>query len=369
MKITHITSVHTRYDVRIFHKECKSLAAAGNMVNLVVADGKGDEIRDGVHIIDAGERIANRIKRILFSPNRVFDKATSTNAEIYHLHDPELLRLTPRLLKLGQVIYDAHEDLPRQILGKYWIPKPIRGIVSFFSEKVENSYAGKVSGLIGATPFIADRFRKINNNVVNINNYPLLEEFTDIERKPSNERFACYIGGISIERGILEMVKAMEFVDGKLILAGNFSNPAEREKTKKLPGWEKVIEMGFCNREKVRDILASAKVGLVLFHPSPNHTDAQPNKLFEYMASGLPVIASDFSLWKKIIDSTKCGVCVDPLDVKEIVRKIKYFLESSDASEKIGLKGKKAVYEKYNWELEQGKLRSFYFYLFSREKK
>lgn len=360
MKITHITSVHTRYDVRIFHKECRSLAAAGNMINLVVADGKGDEIRDGVHIIDAGERIANRIKRILFSPNRVFDKATSTNAEIYHLHDPELLRLTPRLLKLGQVIYDAHEDLPRQILGKYWIPKPIRGIVSFFSEKVENSYAGKVSGLIGATPFIADRFRKINNNVVNINNYPLLEEFTDIERKPSNERFACYIGGISIERGILEMVKAMEFVDGKLILAGNFSNPEEREKAKKLPGWENVIELGFCDREKVKEILASTNVGLVVLHPTINYIDALPVKLFEYMATGLPVIASDFPLWREIVDTARCGKFVNPLDPVQIAGAINCILNNPIEARKMGTAGRQAVIDNYNWKMEEKKMLEFY---------
>lgn len=360
MKITHITSVHTRYDVRIFHKECRSLAAAGNMINLVVADGKGDEIRDGVHIIDAGERIANRIKRILFSPNRVFDKATSTNAEIYHLHDPELLRLTPRLLKLGQVIYDAHEDLPRQILGKYWIPKPLRRIISFFSERIENHYACNLSGIVTSTPFIAKRFEAINRNVVNINNYPLREEFSNIETRKSNENYACYIGGISSERGIFEMVKAMELVNGKLILAGTFSTPTEREIAQKLPGWEKVEELGFCDRRKIGEILASARVGLVLFHPAPNHTNAQPNKLFEYMAAGLPVVASDFSLWREIVEPAECGICVNPFAPKEIASAINQIFNTPVESYRMGESAKKIIQEKYNWEIEQNKLISFY---------
>jgi glycosyltransferase involved in cell wall biosynthesis len=358
--ITHISSVHSRYDIRIFLKECRSLSKAGYTVNLVVADGKGDEERDSVHILDAGGKKRNRFWRMTETLFRVYKKAVSTNAAVYHLHDPELLLLVPRLLKHGNVIYDTHEDLPRQILSKHWIPRYLRSAVSFISEKVENHYSRKVTGIVAATAFIGDRFKKINNNVVNINNYPLLEEFADIERRPSNERLTCYIGGISIERGILEMVKAMEFVNGKLILAGNFSNPEEREKAKKLSGWKKVIELGFCDREKVREILSSAKVGLLLFHPSPNHTDAQPNKLFEYMAAGLPIIASDFPLWRDIIDTSGCGIYVNPLNPNEIATSLNFLFSDPEMAEHKGESGKVAVVKKYNWEYEKNKLLHFY---------
>ena len=280
MKITHITSVHPRHDIRIFLKECSFLAKAGKTVCLVVADGKGDETKKGVQILDAGAARKGRFDRMTGAVERAYERAISTKAEIYHLHDPELLRLVPQLLKHGKVIYDAHEDLPRQIMGKHWIPKPLRRVVSFISEKVENHYARKVSGIVTATPFIADRFREINSNVANINNYPLLDEFAHIERKPSAERLICYIGGITAGRGIFEMVQAMELVDGKLLLAGNFSNPAEREKAQTLPGWEKIVELGFCDRKKVREILTSARVGLVVLHPTINYVDALPVKLF-----------------------------------------------------------------------------------------
>ncbi len=358
--ITHMTSVHSRHDIRIFSKECRSLSKAGYTVCLVVSDGKGDEERDSVRILDAGEKRHNRFLRMTETLYRVYKKAVSTKADVFHLHDPELLLLVPKLLKHGKVFYDAHEDLPRQIICKHWIPKFFRRLASFFSEKVENFYAGKVSGLIAATPHIAVRFRNFNSNVVNINNYPILEEFTDIERKPSNERLSCYVGGISAERGILEMVKAIELVDGKLLLAGNFSNPAEREEAKNLPGWEKVVELGFCEREKVREILSSAKVGLLLFHPSPNHTDAQPNKLFEYMAAGLPIIASDFPLWRDIIDTSGCGIYVNPLNPNEIATSLNFFFSNPEIAEHKGGSGKVAVVKKYNWEQEKRKLLHFY---------
>lgn len=360
MKITHISSVHPRNDVRIFFKECRSLTRAGHHVNFVVADGKGDEEKHSIHILDAGRKRYNRFFRMTETIFRVYKKAVSTSADVYHMHDPELLFLVPWLLKHGKVIYDAHEDLPRQILSKHWIPKILRHRVSFISEIVENHYSRQVSGIITATAFIANRFKKINNNVININNYPLLEEFLNFDRKQSNERLACYIGSISAERGIFEMVQAMESVDGKLVLVGNFSNPEEREKAKKLPGWENVIELGFCDREKVKEILASTNVGLVVLHPTINYIDALPVKLFEYMATGLPVIASDFPLWREIVDTARCGKFVNPLDPVQIAGAINCILNNPIEARKMGTAGRQAVIDNYNWKMEEKKMLEFY---------
>ena len=100
--------------------------------------------------------------------------------------------------------------------------------------------------------------------------------------------------------------------------------------------------------------------GLVTFYPLPNHVDAQPNKMFEYMSSGLPVIASNFPLWKKIIEGNKCGLCVDPLDPAAIAKAIDYIVSHPDEARAMGENGKRAVYEKYNWGVESEKLISLY---------
>ncbi len=360
MIVTHLTSVHPRYDTRIFLKECTSLAREGMVVNLIVADGKGDEMKNDVQIIDACAKTVNRLKRMICTVNNVYKRALSTQADIFHLHDPELLLLVPFLLKRGKVIYDAHEDLPRQILSKHWIPKPLRFFISFFAEKIEDFYAHKVSGIITATPFIAKRFKQINEDVENINNFPLLEEFKNIERQPSKENFACYVGGISSIRGIFEMVRAMEYVDGKLLLAGAFADPKEREIAQSLPGWDKVIELGFCDRKKINEIFASSMVGLVVLHPIENYIDALPVKLFEYMAAGLPVIASNFPLWREIIDSAKCGICVNPLDPKQIASAVNLLFKDPEQALRLGNAGKIATISDYNWVLEEKKLVDFY---------
>ena len=92
----------------------------------------------------------------------------------------------------------------------------------------------------------------------------------------------------------------------------------------------------------------------------PNHVNALPNKMFEYMSAGLPVIASNFPLWKEIVEGNKCGLTVNPLSPKEIAEAIRYLLAHPEEARKMGENGRKAVLEKYNWDNESRKLMVFY---------
>ncbi|SMG16997.1 glycosyltransferase [Dethiosulfovibrio salsuginis] len=359
-KVTHITSAHPREDIRIFIKECSSLAQNGYKVSLIVADGKGHENKNNVSIIDAGAKEKSRYRRILKTTSDVVDKAIETKADIYHIHDPELLLFSKKLMKHGKLIYDAHEDVPRQILSKNWIHPFFRKLISLATEKTENYYAKKVSGVVAATPFIKKRFIKTNPLTENVNNFPILEELGDIQHPSSKERFVCYIGGLSAVRGLFEMIKAMEYVDGKLLLAGVFLSKEEKDLAQTLPGWKKIVDLGFCDRDKIKDILSLSRAGLVVLRPTINYVDALPIKLFEYMAAGLPVIASSFPLWRDIVLPIKCGICVNPLNPKHIGEAINWILDNPKKSDAMGRRGKKATQSTYNWEGEREKLLSFY---------
>ena len=359
-RVCILTSVHPAYDVRIFHKECRSLVSTGFQVILVVPHDY-DETVEGIKI-KAVPKPKNRKERILKTIWQIYDIALSENADIYHIHDPELLKVGLRLKRQGKkVIYDVHEDLPRQIYNKGWIPKYLRGGVSFITERIENYAAGKVDAIICATPTIARRFKKIHKMVVDIKNYPILNElYNEGTKWIEKEQAVCYVGGISSNRGIFNMIEAIEKTNTHLFLAGQFSHSAERAVAVNMPGWNKVVELGQLNRIEVRKLLQKSMAGLVLFHPEPNHINAQPNKMFEYMSAGIPVIASKFPSWREIIESNKCGICVDPLDSIAIANAIQWIINNPLEAKRMGENGRKAVEEKINWDTDGKKLISLY---------
>lgn len=361
IKVCHLTSVHHRKDTRIFYKELPSLAMAGFEVIVIVADGKGDEQMLGYQIIDVGVP-KNRLERILLSTRKVLKQAINLNAEIYHIHDPELLFVGKRLKRKGEkVIYDAHEDVPRQILSKYWIPLVIREFISSFAEKIENNITKKLDLVITATPFIRERFLKVNKNTIDINNFPILNREAKIPDWKSRKSEVCYIGSITEVRGIREMVLAMSELNNVILnLAGVFSHDEYKRRVENTEGWENIKEYGFVDRQQAAEIMSRSIAGLVTLHPIINYIDSLPVKMFEYMAAGLPVIASNFPLWKEIIEDNHCGFCIDPQKPEEITKAIQFILDNPDKAEEMGANGRRIVLERYHWAIDEKKLVSAY---------
>lgn len=363
MHVAHLTSVHSRYDTRIFLKECRSVAAAGHETVLVVADGLPSETRDSVRIVGA-RKFSSRWKRIFLAPKVVLAKALEVNADIYHLHDPELLTIALALKRAGKlVVFDAHEDLPKQILTKAYIWKPIRGLLASLVRGYESYICRKLSAVVTATPAICDKFLEINPATVDINNFPLPGELAaEPSARQELQKQVCYVGGITNIRGIRQLADSMSLVTSgvRLKLAGPFGDKNLAAEVRLMPGWELVDELGVLGRTEVRDLLASSMAGIVTFLPAPNHVEAQPNKMFEYMSAGVPVIASNFPLWREIIEGNECGLCVDPMDPKAIAEAIDWIATHPEDARRMGENGKQAVLERYNWLAEERKLVKLY---------
>jgi glycosyltransferase involved in cell wall biosynthesis len=361
-RIVHLTSAHPRNDTRIFIKQCRTLAAHGYDVTLVVADDKGDAHIDGVAIADVG-RLSGRLNRIIKTTRRVFDKAVALDADIYQLHDPELLPIGLALKRRGKkVIFDSHEDVPRQLLSKPYLG-PLSGrVLSAAFSLVQRYTCSRFDGIITATPFIRETFLSVHQSTVDVNNFPMVGELDAALPWAEKQAEICYVGGIAEIRGIRELVHAGQFLRtaARLNLVGQFSAPALEAQVRAHPGWARVNQLGFLDRAAVRDVMQRSVAGVVTFHPLPNHLDSLPTKMFEYMSSGIPVIASDFPLWRTIIEGNQCGLCVDPLDPKAIAAAIDYLVKNPDVARSMGENGRRAVLTKYNWSVQAKKLTDFY---------
>ncbi|NQY81739.1 MAG: glycosyltransferase family 4 protein [Alphaproteobacteria bacterium] len=360
IRIAHLSTAHGRGELRVHLKECNSLAAHGYEVFYIVADGLGDARVGNVRVLDIG-RASNRFQRMLLLPWRMLAVARTLNAALYHFHDPEILLIALFLMRnASKVVYDSHEDVPRVVYSREWVPSWARSSLSAVFEVFENFVARRISAVVGATPHITARFSRLNPNIVAINNFPLRSEIKKAPKHGNASRNICYIGGINRVRGIEEMVRALEYVDARLILAGPFENVETEQAMRALKGWARVDYRGTVSRADVQDILTDSQIGLILYHPELNHVHAQPNKMFEYMSAGLPVVASDFPLWKELIVGADAGLVANPFDPKDIARVVEELLDDHLSAARMGNNGRVGVLERYNWTKEEQKLLELY---------
>lgn len=327
-------------------------------------DNHDGKIVDGVTLHAVG-RAPNRRERFLRTRQEVFAKARIIDADLYHIHDPELLQYVRnhRAVTGKPVIYDVHEDYPAAILSKSWLPKLCRPLVSKMFDIYERKIIMKIDGLIVAWPKIMKRFGRHPQRVL-INNYPYRDELQLVQGAISKRRLGCfvYVGVLSPERGILEMVKAVGKSGNKyrLLLGGQWSSEHYEKECRAEYGWIACEYKGYLGRKDIRDLFSFAQAGLIAFFPEPNHLYSMPNKIFEYMSAGLPVIASDLPMQRSIVGETGCGLVADAQSPDAIYEKMRWIYEHPDAAEAMGHAGRQAIEEKFNWENEAIKLRSFY---------
>lgn len=355
MKIVHVGYAHRPNDIRIFQKECTSLAKYGHEVIYVTSEMNGEFVNDScsnVEVITVKLQKTNKKLPFLLYCKDVKKVLDSLNADVYHFHEVVLLSVLLYMRKKGKrVIYDMHEDYPRQLQpGLYRRRGKILGtLLITITEIYENYCIRKADYVITATPHIEERCKKLTNTVTCIANYPIIyNDKNDTKSFVEREKIVCYTGGISETNGVFSIVKAMEQVDGTLHLAGNL--PKElREQLMEYDGWSKVCELGYVGREEVQKVLQESMAGLVVYLPAGNTVEALPNKLFEYMEAALPVIVSDFPLWKEIVEKNQCGICVNPNAPEEIAEAINRILSNPKWAEEMGRNGKRLIQEKCNW--------------------
>lgn len=362
MKVCHVTSVHRTEDPRIFHKQCVSLAKEDYDVFLV---SHGESYtKNGVNIIGVGKKPATRYQRFIESGKKVYEVAKEIDADIYHLHDPELLPYALKLKKRGaKVIFDSHEDYMSTLTQKKYIPNWAKPIVTKVFKSYEKHVIKNIDGAVTCYHWTQARYSELNKNTKMILNYPIVDN-DKLEPHNSDSRKISFAGGIWDQWQHHNIIKAIENIDNVgYELAGKFLDGYE-EQLAHLKGWSKVNYHGMLPFEEVKQVYLDSAIGMCLLdyiaQTKGNVGNLSNTKFFEIMQMGLPIICTDFILWKEIIDEEKCGIYVNPNNVDEIEEAINYLLDNPKEALAMGVNGHKAILKKYNWAIEEKKLFELY---------
>jgi glycosyltransferase involved in cell wall biosynthesis len=353
--ISVITTVHDPFDHRVFYKEACTLRSLGYRV-LVTAPHTESEVRDGIEIV-ALPIPRNRLERMVVTSLRLLVTAVRQRAAAYHFHDPELIPVALALKVLGKtVVYDVHEDVPRDIMIKHYIPRPLRRIVSACVGAVEQLAARWYDAIVVPTEDIRKNFAW-HPRVALIRNLPIAEWYRRSAAPRSATPFRIvYAGSLSKERGIGDLVAAMARLpadmDARLTLCGAWSPSSLEDEIRTMPGFDRVDYLGSLPAPRIPDVLASADVGVACLHPTNTYETALPTKLFEYMASGLPVIVTNFPLWREIVEASGAGICVPPRDPRAIADAIERLHRDRDLRRRMSLAGKQAAERQWTWEVD-----------------
>ncbi|MCU0913173.1 MAG: glycosyltransferase family 4 protein [Planctomycetes bacterium] len=365
-KVCMMTSVHLPFDGRIFHRAAKSLARAGYEVVLIARHNKAETV-DGVRVVPLPEP-RNRLHRMTKVLWRAYRLAVRENADVYHFHDPELMLVGLLLKRRGKrVIWDVHEHYPNSILDKFYLPKPLRRIVSLSFDRFERTVVRFFDYVIYTTPFVGQRYRSMKVRSGPVENYPIFQLSRTFTRQPQDR--IIYLGAMARIRGLVEVIEAFALVAQKhpsweLDLVGS-SRPASfeqelRDLAKKLGVETKVKFIAWVPYQEKERFSAQASMGIITYLPYANNTSCLPNKLFDYMLGGLPVVASSFPLYQDVVESSHCGLLVDPARPEKIAGAMAYLIEHPQEARQMGENGRQAVLKTYNWEKESQRLLRIY---------
>ncbi|SFB27293.1 Glycosyltransferase involved in cell wall bisynthesis [Lentibacillus halodurans] len=361
-RVVHLTTVHHPYDPRIYHKECQSLKDAGYDVTLIAQEAK-----DGVHPIRhiPVKTYNSRLTRMIFGTMDAYKKSKELDADVYHFHDPELLPVGWLLKKKHNVvIYDIHEDYITSILQKDYLTKPIKKLAAAAYKYMEKFFSRRMALCL------AEKYYKdIYPRGYCILNYPTVNQtFVEHERQHEPlEDELLYTGNVSYVRGAQIHAKiplihdkvSVHFV-GKCPghLAEEINDIAGEQKDRlKLEGIDRFIEKEDIEAKYLsRNWLA----GIALFPPTQHYKKKELTKFFEYMNAGIPILCSNFTVWKNFVETYECGVAVDPYDESQIKEAIDYLRDNPDKAKQMGENGKKAVMDQLNWDVEEQKLILWY---------
>lgn len=361
-KVFVMSSVHRWDDTRVFFRQATSLAKRYDVELHAPAPFETREVK-GVKVVGLPKwnKESDRVKLWWM----LLKRGLRSDARVFHFHDPELL-FVGILLKLmtgKRVIYDVHEHILNDILDKKWIPPYLRRIVGWIYLLTEWLIVPRLDAVIYTTPIVGERYIKLAKLSCSIENYPMLSIFdNDGGDREVSGNDVIYLGRVFYVRGVEEVIRSMpavvkKYPDARFMIVGDIVPEAYDSRLRKLTadlGLEKnVIFCGFVPYEQTKDYLVDAVAGVVTFLPYKNNMSCLPNKMFEYMATSIPVIASNFPIYAEVVKPSGCGILVDPTSTEDVSAAIIRMLDDKAAARGMGINGRQAFEDSFNWEKEE----------------
>ncbi len=355
-RVVMLTSVHPATDVRIFHKEARSLAAHG-FETWVVGPHWRHETIEGVHIRALPEWMPRAARPAQWA--RLWRHALDLRPAVFHLHDPELLPLGATLAAAGQrVVYDAHEFYAVEVARREWLPRGTRRLAAAGVVAAEQAAFRYAAGVVTVTPAMARWFRGRGAcNVALVRNLPRLADYPVPAHNTERPPRVVYLGTLSSDRGLAVIEEAATRLAAEGIeveVVGPIpegARPARVGAVKwrgRVPPWEVAAALG------------QAAVGWVPWQPTPNNALALPTKLLEYMAAGLPVVVSDVGELGSIVRAEGCGAVVPPADVAAHMAALRELARDPQRRSALGARARQAFERGYVWEREEERFVQWY---------
>lgn len=363
MRIAHLTPHRDPFEPRTFF-QCASLAEAGFEVVLVAPHDRDLE-RDGVRLL-AVPRYRGRLERVTLTAWRTVRRGLAAEARLYHIHDPELIPWGLLLRLLGRpVIYDVHEDYAQAAGVRSWIPGPARGLLAGFYAAMA-ALARRCFTVVIAERYYARTFP----DAVEVLNYAKREEFAGLDgilRAAPPAPRALYTGSVTASRGGRHHARLLAQLpaDAAVELVGVCPEPdLARDllnQSASDPRLGLAIAGSWVPRQTIVEAYARAwTCGLALFPDTPHYREKELTKFFEYMAAGLPIVASNFPVWRRLIEGEQVGLCVDPEDPAAAAEAVLWLHRNPDEARAMGERGRRAVAERFNWESQAARLVDLY---------
>ncbi len=367
MKICMLASTHGPNDGRIFQKEAKSLAKEHEVTIVAPSDGSGISIADGIRIVTVKrpDSIALHPLTLL----RLFRACLAQDVDVYHCHEPDalLIGVLAKFLKGKRVVYDIHEHWPSEIPYDIGIRNGtvIQRTLSALVSGVEIALARRAESTFAVSESVAARFREKGLKPIILSNYSITDLDIPYNLNRSGRKLMFVAGNIHSFHGVGECIQAVSRVrerypDVVLTLVGN----VREDLNERISGSDQnafINSTGFLPYREMYEKLNEGVAGLLVFQPTYyNISIGLPNKLFDYMLLGLPVIASDLPEIRNVVSKADCGILVDPESVSDIADAIAYLFDHPEEAQRMGANGRRAVLEKYNWSAMEADLLQAY---------